>query len=90
MENTLLIKFTMTGKKFQILCLLKWVAAISAILFTNMKYTKSEAINVLSENGIDISVMDDILFPRYGHFIDEVHDAVEFLMEEHGFGIKYI
>lgn len=55
-----------------------------------MKYTKSEAINVLSENGIDISVMDDILFPRYGHFIDEVHDAVEFLIEEHGFGIKYI
>jgi hypothetical protein len=54
-----------------------------------MKYTKSEAIDILAENGIDISVMDDILFPRYGHFIDEVHDAMECLIEEYGFGIKY-
>lgn len=55
-----------------------------------MIYTKKEAIDILSENGIDISVMDDILFPRYGHFIDEVHDAVECLIQEFGFGIKYV
>lgn len=50
---------------------------------------KREALFVLSQNQIEV-FDEEILFPRHASFIDEVHEAIEYLIDEHEFGIKYI
>lgn len=53
-------------------------------------HDESEAIEVLKYNNIYISEDYDILFPRYKHFDDDVHAAIEYLIDEWDFGIKYV
>ena len=51
---------------------------------------KLEAIRLLQLNGIEVSHEFEILYPKRDQFDDEVHEAIEFLMEEWDFGFKYI
>lgn len=51
---------------------------------------ETEAIDLLKEHGVNVSADWDIMFPRKAQFIDEVHEAIEYLIDEWDFGIKYI
>lgn len=51
---------------------------------------ETEAINFLESFGIFISDSYDILLPKKKLFDDEVHNAVDYLIDEWDFGIKYV
>ena len=51
---------------------------------------ETEAIDFLEQHGINISAEMVILFPKKNEFIDEVHDAIEYLMSEWDFGFNYV
>jgi hypothetical protein len=51
---------------------------------------KKEAIDFLETVEISVSIEDDILIPKKKLFEDDVHDAIDYLIDECGFGIKYI
>jgi hypothetical protein len=51
---------------------------------------KKEAIDFLETVEISVSSEDDILIPKKKLFEDDVHDAIDYLIDECGFGIKYI
>ncbi len=51
---------------------------------------KSDALEVLQENDIEISNDFCLMFPRKAEFIDEVHEAIDYLIDEHGYGIRYV
>ena len=51
---------------------------------------KKEAIDFLDSFEIFISDANDILLPRKKLFEDDVHDAIDYLIDECDFGIKYI
>jgi hypothetical protein len=55
-----------------------------------MKFkNKNEAINILELFDIRIS-QEEILYPLVAEHDDEVHLSIDYLIEEHGFGIRYI
>jgi hypothetical protein len=54
--------------------------------FNNSK----EAIDFLETVEIYVSSEDDILMPKKKLFEDDVHNAIDYLIDECGFGIKYI
>jgi len=55
-----------------------------------MKFkNKNEAINILELFDIRIS-QEEILYPLGAEHDDEVHLSIDYLIEEHGFGIRYI
>ena len=51
---------------------------------------KKEAIDFLDSFEIFISDANDILLPKKKLFDDEVHEAIDYLIDECDFGIKYI
>ena len=51
---------------------------------------KKEAIDFLETVEISVSDGSDILLPKKKLFDDEVHDAIDYLIDECDFGIKYI
>lgn len=56
-----------------------------------MKFRDEQhAIEVLKEYGVEVSSEYDILYPRKKEFLIEVHDAIDYLLDEWDFGIKYI
>jgi hypothetical protein len=56
-----------------------------------MKFkNKNEAINILEAFGISISQEDEILYPLGAEHEDEVHVSIDYLIDEHAFGIRYI
>lgn len=56
-----------------------------------MKFNnETQAIQLLKDNDVFVSSDFDIMFPRKAQFIDEVHEAIEYLIDEWDFDIKYI
>jgi len=51
---------------------------------------KKEAITFLESFEVFVSDGNDIFLPKKKLFDDEVHDAIDYLIDECGFGIKYI
>lgn len=51
---------------------------------------ETEAIEALANHGIEITQDCDIMYPRKREFIEEVHEAIEYLINDWDFGIKYI
>lgn len=51
---------------------------------------ETEAIDLLREHDVSVSSEYDIMYPRKKEFVDEVHEAIEYLIDEWDFGIKYI
>lgn len=51
---------------------------------------KQEAIDLLEYFSIYISVDEEILYPIGAEHADEVHACIDYLIDEHGFGVKYI
>jgi hypothetical protein len=51
---------------------------------------KARAVELLKLNGIEVSSDENILYPRREEFEDEVHDAIEYLIDECNFGFQYI
>jgi hypothetical protein len=51
---------------------------------------KKEAIDFLETVEIFVSSEDNILIPKKKLFEDDVHDAIDYLIDECDFGIKYI
>lgn len=55
-----------------------------------MKFkNKKEAVELLSLLGLYISEDEEIVYPLGAEHEDEVHDCIDYLISEHGFGIKY-
>lgn len=55
-----------------------------------MKFkNKKEAVELLSALGLDTSE-EEIIYPLGAEHEDEVHDCIDYLISEHGFGIRYI
>lgn len=52
--------------------------------------SKTDALAILQENEVNVSLDEEIMFPRKAQFIDEVHDAIEYLIDNCDFGIRYI
>lgn len=52
--------------------------------------SEQEAIDLLKTHGIEISAEWDILYSRGKEFNKEVHEAVEYLIDEWDFDIKFI
>ncbi len=50
---------------------------------------KKEAIVFLESFEVFVSDGNDILLPKKKLFDDEVHDAIDYLIDECDFGIKY-
>ena len=50
---------------------------------------KTECIHLLESYGIE-TTFGDILFPKNGEFPDEIHDAIDFLIDKRGYGVQYI
>jgi hypothetical protein len=56
-----------------------------------MKFkNKNEAVSVLEAFGISVSQEEEVLYPLGAEHDDEVHVSIDYLIEEHGFGIRYI
>lgn len=51
--------------------------------------SKSSAVELLRSNGI-ICENDEVLYPKDKEFEDEVHEAIDFLIEDCDFGICYV
>jgi hypothetical protein len=51
---------------------------------------EQQAIDLLRQHGIEVSSDFDIVYPRKKEFVDDVHNAIEYLLDEWDFGIKYI
>lgn len=56
-----------------------------------MKFqNEQEAIDLLEQHGVNVSSEAVIMFPKKNQFADEVHDAIEYLINEWDFGFNYI
>jgi hypothetical protein len=51
---------------------------------------ETEAIDLLREHDVLVSSEYDIMYPRQKEFVDEIHDAIDYLIDEHGYGIRYV
>jgi hypothetical protein len=51
---------------------------------------EQQAIDLLKQHGVEVSSDFDIVYPRKKEFVDDVHNAIEYLLDEWDFGIKYI
>lgn len=49
-----------------------------------------EAINFLEKNGILVSIERDIMLPKRNTYEEDVHETIDYLIEEHGFNLAYI
>ena len=50
---------------------------------------KSKALNILSDFNINVTY-EEILFPKHSEFPDEVHDAIDFLIDKFNYGVQYV
>jgi hypothetical protein len=56
-----------------------------------MKFkSKQEAVDLLEYFSISVSMEEEILYPIDVEHQDEVHVCIDYLIDDHGFGIKYI
>jgi len=56
-----------------------------------MKFkNKQEAIDLLQHLNIHTSSDGEILYPLGAEYEDEAHVCIDYLIDDHGFGIKYI